>query len=158
MGAGTGTRLAGLGLGGVTFTAPVQAASISMDVQDPFVLAGSAAVLATVALMGLVVRHLSKRERAARLRLGDMEIRLNEAEAALSAETHVLVIWRGRDSEPERMVGSMHGAAAVPADVEGLLDFRGLARSRFGRSNRQCPAVSAQFRNGLQYRRAQQEW
>ena len=110
MGAGTGTRLAGLGLGAVTFMAPAQAASISAVIDDPYLFAASMVALAALGCAAYYTRRLSKREKASRQKLGDMEIRLNEAEAVLSAETHVLVIWRGRDAE-------RHGGYAVEDDV-----------------------------------------
>jgi signal transduction histidine kinase len=125
MGAGTGRKLAGLGLGTVIVTVPAQAVSFSQVIDDPFMLSAAGFMLALAALAAYSLRRLSKRERLARQKLGDLEVRLNEAEAALAAETHVLVIWRGREAEPERIVGNMHGTVAVPADVPGLLDFRG---------------------------------
>ncbi|MFN4140774.1 ATP-binding protein [Aestuariivirga sp.] len=91
---------------------------------DPIALI---AVLAVVGVFGWAlfsVRRMVRDEIAARRRIAELEIRLNEAEAAIAAEAHVLVIWRGRAETPDRVVGSMHGAANVPAEARDLVDFR----------------------------------
>ena len=85
-----------------------------------------AAVLAAVAVFiwaFLAIRSLARDELTARRRAGELEARLNEAEAAIASEAHVLVIWRGRDGVPDRVMGSMHGAAQVPANAGELLHF-----------------------------------
>ena len=85
----------------------------------------AAAVIGTAVLLWALyaIRRMSRQDVAARRRIADLEIRLNEAEVALASEPHVLVIWRGRDDKPERIVGSMHGAARLPESPEALLDF-----------------------------------
>ena len=85
------------------------------------------AVISLVLLMwaAVAVRKKAREESAARRRIGELELRLNHAEAAIAAEAHVLVIWRGRGSLPEAVAGSMHGAAKVPAEAEGLVNFTG---------------------------------
>jgi signal transduction histidine kinase len=124
MGAGTGRNLVGLGLGAVAFAAPAHAASFPEISPDLYPLAAAGLALAVFATLIFAVLRFSRREKSARRKLGDLEVRLNEAEAALAAETHVLLIWRGREAEPERMVGNMHGTVRVPPEVSGLLDFR----------------------------------
>jgi signal transduction histidine kinase len=90
---------------------------------DPIALIAVLAVLAVFVWAIYSVRRMAKDDQANRRRIVDLEIRLNEAETALAAEAHVLVIWKGRDDQPDRIVGSMHGAARVPESPEALLDF-----------------------------------
>ena len=90
---------------------------------DPIALVAVLAVLAVFAWAFHTVRRMAKDDIAARRRIADLEIRLNEAETAFASEAHVLVIWRGRDDMPDRVVGSMHGAARIPETPESLLDF-----------------------------------
>jgi PAS domain-containing protein len=84
--------------------------------------------LAVIAVFGWAlysVRRMAKDDIAARRRIADLEIRLNEAETAIASEAHVLVVWKGRGEVPERVVGSMHGAAQLPETAEALVDFNG---------------------------------
>lgn len=84
------------------------------------------AVLAVIAvfLWALVsLRRLGREAGTARARVAELEIRLNEAETAISAEAHLLVIWRGRQPLPDRVLGSMHGAAQLPESMEDLIAF-----------------------------------
>jgi signal transduction histidine kinase len=90
---------------------------------DPIALAAVGAVFAVFIWATYTVRRMSKDDIAARRRIADLETRLNEAEAANAAEAHVLIIWKGREDQPERIVGSMHGAAKVPSTHEELLEF-----------------------------------
>jgi len=89
------------------------------------------ALIAVLAVTGVAVWALFSRRRAARAeaasrrRISELEVRLNEAETALAAEAHVLLIWRGREKLPDRMTGSMHGAATVPADLADISEFAG---------------------------------
>ncbi len=92
-------------------------------VGDPIALAAILAVIAVVVWALFTVRRLVKDDAAARRRIADLEIRLNEAESAIASEAHVLIIWRGRGDKPERIAGSMHGAARLPDDPAALLDF-----------------------------------
>ncbi len=90
---------------------------------DPIAIVAVLAVFAVFAWALLTIRRMAKDEIAARRRIADLEIRLNEAEAAIASEAHVLVVWKGRDDVPERVVGSMHGAARLPETPQDLLDF-----------------------------------
>ncbi len=92
-------------------------------VGDPIALAAVLAVIAVVVWALFTVRRMVKDDSTARRRIADLEIRLNEAESAIASEAHVLIIWRGRGDRPERIAGSMHGAARLPEDPEALLNF-----------------------------------
>ncbi len=70
-----------------------------------------------------VIRRLIRDDAAARRRIVELEGEINEAEAALRAEPHLLFIWRGRNAEPDRIIGDMRDTAKVPAQRETLLDF-----------------------------------
>ena len=92
---------------------------------------GGAALIAVLAVIGIALwalfalRRRDREGASSRSRITELEIRLNEAEAALAAEAHVLLIWRGRDTMPDRFIGSMHGAASVPTAMAEVADFRG---------------------------------
>jgi signal transduction histidine kinase len=70
-----------------------------------------------------VIRRLIRDDVAARRRIVELEGEINEAEAALRAEPHLLLIWRGRNTEPDRIIGDMRDTAKVPAQRETLLDY-----------------------------------
>ena len=124
MGAGIVRKIAGLGLGTALSAAPAQASAFSGVLQDPLAISVSFGALGVFAWALYAVRRMSRDEALTRRRVAELEVRLNEAEAALSAEAHVLVIWRGRDRAPERIIGNMHGTAQVPPDAARLVDFR----------------------------------
>ncbi|MCA3555954.1 PAS domain-containing sensor histidine kinase [Aestuariivirga sp.] len=91
-------------------------------------LAGDgAALIAVLAAFGLfflarrLLRHWGVTSTGQRI--ADLEARLNEAETAIAAEAHVLVIWRGKQTLPDRVMGSMHGAAMLPEAPGVLIDF-----------------------------------
>ena len=90
---------------------------------DPIMLIAVIAALAVFAWAFMAVRRMARGETSARRRLADLEVRLNEAESAIAAEAHMLVIWRGRADRPDRVIGSMHGAAEIPTEVDELLNF-----------------------------------
>jgi signal transduction histidine kinase len=71
----------------------------------------------------MVVRRIMAKLRVAERRIGELEGSLNEAEAALTAEPNLLIIWRGRDAPPDRVCGDMRGTVQVPQDRQGLLNF-----------------------------------
>jgi signal transduction histidine kinase len=71
----------------------------------------------------LAIRRLARQDVKWRRRIAELEGSLNEAEAALSAEPHLLFIWRGRSSAPDRIVGAMRGTAKVPYDHDTVADF-----------------------------------
>ena len=90
---------------------------------DPILLIAILAALAVFAGALYSIRRMAKDDSAARRRIAELEIKLNEAEVAIAAEAHVLVIWHGRDGVPGRTIGSMREAAQMPGDVAALLDF-----------------------------------
>ncbi|QPC42556.1 PAS-domain containing protein [Kaustia mangrovi] len=85
------------------------------------------ALLAAVVFAWALVetRRLARMLRQARKRASDLETELNEAEIALTAEPHLLFIWRGRDEDPERIAGDMRGTCTVPDTPDRLADFSG---------------------------------
>jgi len=101
-------------------------AAVFADVgTEPAVLFVASVSLVLLMWAAVAVRKKAREESIARRRIGDLDLRLNEAEAAIAAEAHVLVIWRGRETLPDRIAGGMHGAAKVPAKPEELVDFAG---------------------------------
>lgn len=71
----------------------------------------------------IVVRKMVRDQYIDKTRIAELETELNEAEAALTAEPNILIIWRGRETTPERILGDMRGTAKVPQTKEQLLDF-----------------------------------
>ena len=59
----------------------------------------------------------------AKCKLGEVEYQLNEAESALQSESQILLTWPSGAARPERIVGTMHGAAKLPTDIPSLLNF-----------------------------------
>jgi signal transduction histidine kinase len=71
----------------------------------------------------MAVRRIMVKLGVAQRRIGELEGSLNEAEAALTAEPNLLIIWRGRDARPDRVCGDMRGTAQVPQDHKELMKF-----------------------------------
>src|SRR5437762_1045641 len=90
---------------------------------ETFMILAIGAAAGTLLWAFIAVRKLVRDELRARQRARDLEIELNETEAALAAEPHVLIVWRGRHSEPDRIVGDMRGTVRVPADSRELMRF-----------------------------------
>ena len=90
---------------------------------DPIALVAVLVGIAVFVWALLTVRRYARDDGSARRRIADLEIRLNEAEAALASEAHVLIVWRGRSDAPEKVYGSMYGAARLPEDPAAILDF-----------------------------------
>lgn len=119
---------------------------------DPFVMAVSLAVFLILVWAIFATRRLARREALARRRVAELEGHLNDAEAALTAEPHVLVVWRERDGAPERIAGSMRGAAQVPETLDLLMDFESWLDPEFRRSDCAQHRRNAQERPAVQYR------
>ncbi len=102
---------------------PDQLSSLPID-QFALPAVGAAAVLG-IALLATIrkLAALKRSQVAAQKQLSDLELYLNEAEAALKSEPHLLFTWRGRTERPDRMTGSMHGTAHVPTEIEQFIDF-----------------------------------
>jgi signal transduction histidine kinase len=83
------------------------------------------AVIGAFALLLLTIRQRVRAEKSYLRRIDELESRLDEAESALAVESHVMLVWRGREHMPDRLVGSMHGAARLPATLTELADFHG---------------------------------
>ncbi len=81
-------------------------------------------LMVAVSLWALVVvRRLTRDGAKSRRRIAELEGSLDEAEAALTAEPHLLFIWRGNSATPDRVVGAMRGTAQVPHEPQTLADF-----------------------------------
>jgi len=98
--------------------APFQIADI-----DPLMSFLTLAAVAVFFWAFRVVRVLSQSENKARQRINELEIRLNEAEAAFAAEAHVMIVWHGKEEFPSRVIGSMYGSAKVPSVAADMLNF-----------------------------------
>ena len=99
------------------------AASIRLPEFDPFASFLTFAAIAVFIWAFIVVRTMGHNENKARLRMSELEIRLNEAESAFAAEAHVMIVWHGKQDFPSRIIGNMYGSAKVPSTVEDMLNF-----------------------------------
>ena len=52
-----------------------------------------------------------------------LEARLDEAGAVLTAEPHLLYIWRGKEQLPSQVAGELRGMKDIPRDYAGRVDF-----------------------------------
>lgn len=71
----------------------------------------------------MAVRRIMAKQDSAQRRIGELEGLLNEAEAALTAEPNLFIIWRGRDARPDKICGDMRGIVQVPQDRHALMRF-----------------------------------
>lgn len=101
------------------------AAAFQIPDVDPLMSFLTLAAVAVFVWAFHVVRKLSLGENRARQRINELEIRLNEAETAFAAEAHIMVVWRGKEEFPSRIIGSMYGSAKVPATAAEMLNFPG---------------------------------
>ena len=99
------------------------AAAFQIPDVDPLMSFLTLAAVAVFVWAFHVVRKLSQGENRGRQRINELEIRLNEAETAFAAEAHVMVVWRGKEEFPSRIIGSMYGSAKVPTAVAEMLNF-----------------------------------
>ena len=60
---------------------------------------------------------------AAKRKLGEVEYQLNEAESALQSESQILLTWPSGAPMPDRIFGTLHGSAKIPAEIAALLNF-----------------------------------
>ena len=117
--------IAGLGLVPALPLGPARAGGLALEGISPLSLfSGLAAGLVLVILLVLMMQRRRRGELAARRRIAELEVRLNEAEAAIAAEAHMMLIWHDRGGPPERLIGSMHGAANIPETADKLVSFR----------------------------------
>ena len=84
-----------------------------------------AVALAIILVIGAaIVTHRARRQVAdVSEKLADFEAKLNDAELLLSAEPHLLFIWTGQSTSPDRVSGDMRGACNVPKETARLPDF-----------------------------------
>jgi signal transduction histidine kinase len=85
---------------------------------------GLTALVLVAGFTGFAALRYRKRLRNAQARVADLELLLNEAEVSLLSEPQVLVIWRGSESKPERLINNMRGTAQVPTQSNEVLAFR----------------------------------
>jgi signal transduction histidine kinase len=88
-------------------------------------LSGIAVALMAVFVVVIWMRNrlLKRALREQDNKVAALETALTESEAALTAEPHVLLIWRGREATPDRIAGDMKGTAKVPTNNSELLQF-----------------------------------
>ncbi len=83
-----------------------------------------AALAVLVILTAGIITHRARQQVASvSEQLADFEAKLNDAELILSAEPHLLFIWTGQTSIPDRVSGDMRGACNVPKEAARLPDF-----------------------------------
>lgn len=107
---------------------PANAAIIELPFLNSLPIGPLSTVVAVLALAVFVSALISsQRSRqqvaSARERVGELEARLNDAELLLNAEPHLLYIWHGRQSQPDRVSGDMRGACKLSKDKSRLSDF-----------------------------------
>ena len=117
---------AGLSMLALIATAPAALAEsylpLSAESLTATALAATALLLST-GFASLAVVRLRRKLQAERARVADLELLLNEAEVSLLSEPQVLVIWRGADAKPERLINNMRGTAQVPPQSNEVLAF-----------------------------------
>lgn len=115
---------------------------LAPDGVDPFSL--TVIVGTAVAIGGLVFawRRALAREARAGDSIAQLEARLDEAGAVLTAEPHLLYIWRGKDALPTQVAGELRTMTGIPADYDGRVDFpRWIDASSAGRLHDKLTAL-----------------
>jgi signal transduction histidine kinase len=69
------------------------------------------------------ISRLTRSERAARHRVAELEVLLNESESAAKSEAHLLLTWRGNQDTPDRLSGLLHGTVDIPNTLTEIMDF-----------------------------------
>ncbi len=109
------------------YVLPARGAGLSAlnDVSAPQFLPGALGLGGVAAAFWFYakLRKTSGRLQKAKIKLGEVEYQLNEAEAALQSESQILLTWPLGGKGPERIFGTMHGAAKLPAEIPTLLNF-----------------------------------
>jgi signal transduction histidine kinase len=100
---------------------PAQLAAISSN--DLITIAVAVVALIIFCWAMTVTRRLEHGLQLERRRRSEIEAQLNDAEAALTAEPHLLFIWRGRSDQVERVIGDMRETCTCPATPEQRADF-----------------------------------
>jgi len=102
---------------------PLGAGLVAGVGREPFAFAAVFLALIVFFWAWLVVRKLARDELKARLRAAELEGELNEVEAVLNAEPHLMLIWKGREEAPQRLAGDLRGTVKVPSGLDQVLDF-----------------------------------
>lgn len=102
---------------------PAQAAGLGLPGIDPFISFLTVASLAVCGWAFVTVRRLSKSDYRNRLKVSELEYKLNEAEASLASEAQVMLVWHGKEDLPGRIVNTMRGAARIPENKDDLTHF-----------------------------------
>lgn len=80
-------------------------------------------LVASLALAVLSLRRSRLALADALRRKGQLEVELNEFETALRSDTQILMVWRSGSVLPDRVSGSLHGAAEVPESAAEAAHF-----------------------------------
>jgi signal transduction histidine kinase len=99
------------------------AQSFGANFTEPGVALASIAAIGVFGWAFFSIRRFGQQERANRQRIANLEVMLNDAEAALAADAQILVSWRGAGEEPQRFLDSMHGQVAMPRTAEDIIHF-----------------------------------
>jgi signal transduction histidine kinase len=111
--------LGGAALGALT--SPASAIDFSQE-QTTYASLLAAFTLGTGLALSLVKTVRTVRDHhVLQAKLAETERYLNEADAALRAEPHLLLTWRENSEMPDRVTGSMRGAVTVPENVADLM-------------------------------------
>jgi signal transduction histidine kinase len=96
---------------------------LAADAVDPLAVSAVLGSAFTIAALFLAWRRALAREARAGEAIAQLEERLDEAGAVLTAEPHLLYIWRGKDALPAQVAGELRTMTGVPADYDGRVDF-----------------------------------
>ena len=103
--------------------APAHAGSMVLGGFDPLIGFLTVASLTVCGWAFTTVRRLSKSDHRNRLKVSELEYKLNESEAALAAEAQLMIVWHGKEALPGRIINTMRGAARIPEASEELTNF-----------------------------------
>jgi signal transduction histidine kinase len=109
----------------VLFGTSVQARAVTLSPETTgmFGSLGLLAVATTLVTTIYRTRKLKLSETTARRRVGELEHQLNEAEAAINSEAQLMLVWRGQEDTPTRLIGSMHGLIKMPTSLMVLMNY-----------------------------------
>ncbi len=125
-GTGVGSALKSMALAlAASSMGPGEANAQALDGQTSALIGASGLLFGSLIMLISWVwfRRLRHSLKLMRARLGEVETQLNEAESALQSETQLLLTWRGREEQPDRLIGNMHGSVKMPATIFELMNF-----------------------------------
>ncbi len=106
------------------FTAP-SALAAPLSAGDGLMVPLTAIAAATVSVFAFfALRRLRLGGQALRQHIAELEGRRNETETALAAERHAMLVWRGREEVPERLVNTLRNELTIPDEPENLIQYR----------------------------------